>query len=334
MSDANPIGDWEESPDTFEPGSVSTEAPEPVAQEVNENAQLASNTHVDEPAEQAATEDDSADEVEAQSNEEEAEERDPKTGRYRAKKDRARPSDVGRINTLTKRLRETENQLKQLREQQQAANSPALPNLPQDIGPRPVIDDFADQEDPYTAHVLALAAYERKRERFEEKQNAYNEFMQQQQQAYAAELQNINVRHQQRLAMAAQADPTVPARLASVKDFIPPALDRAIMLDNDSASVALFLADHPAVLDEFTLLTASQQPDSVLVGKIQRMLRQRMNTAVSGSVTPSKMFVPAPRPPNPLRTAPMNTGNDQIPSDDNMSLDAHEKAFPVRGRRR
>ena len=325
MSEQESVGDWDESPDlTPDEGGTpvlavaETPAPETPAPEPEpEPEQTASESETEEAPET----------------------RDPRTGRYRAKKDRAKPGDVGRINeltrklrtteeTLTSKLRETEAELQRLRAER------TQPVPPASIGDEPTIEQFADKDDPYGSWQRALAAYDRKRERFDEQQQQF----QRQQEAYQAQQQQvltqISLSHQQRLAAAAAADPTVPQRLAQVQDYIPPALDHAIMLDSDSATVALFLADHPVVLDELLLMVGAQPYSEGLVGKVQRVLRQRMHTAGSGSVTPSRPFIPAPRPPNPLRTAPMNTGSGQVPADDNWSLEAHEKAFPARRRRR
>jgi hypothetical protein len=331
MSEDTHGGGWEESEDSAvavqePPASSPVPAPEPVHEPADDDEADVNDT----PTEAASDEDESEEMV-----------RDEK-GRYRykAKKDRAKPQDVGRINTLTKKLRTVEEELQRVRAQ---VPQPQAPAPPQELSPEPTIEQFGDKDDPYGAWQRALATWDRKREQAEAQYNGWQQHQQQAQAHQQQVLTQISTAHQQRLLAAVQVDPTAAQKLAQVKDYIPPALDVAIMLDDDSANVALFLADqnpvNRGILSEMVLLADSQPydktkpPPAELVGNIQRALRMRMNTAVSGSVTPSPLFVPAPRPPNPLRTAPMNTA-DLVPSDDNFSLEAHEKAFPVRRRRR
>ena len=314
MSEETHGGGWEESEDSSAVAVQDQSAPVTAPDEYQDSDDQEGDVHAP---------------VEA-SDEDEPATRDEK-GRYRKAAERAGPKDVGRINALTRKLRTAEEELQRVRAQVPQTPPPAPP--PQ-MAAEPTIEQFADRDDPYGAWQRALATWDRTRERVDEQTYQYQQRMQQhqyqQQQAQGA----ISAAHQQRILAAAAADPTVSARLSQVTEYIPQSLDEAIMLDNDSANVALFLADHQPVLDELTLLAAMQPYSSAVVGKIQRVLRQRMNAAGSGSASASPLFVPAPRPPNPLLTALINTGADMVPSDDNMSLEAHEKAFPVRRRRR
>ena len=261
--------------------------------------------------------------------------------RNRAKSQQAGPDDVPRIKELTRRLRQTEEQLQQVlaKSAPPAEVKPLVPAYqppPQMQAsftePEPTLEQFADKDDPYGAWQRALAKWDRKQEAAEAAATQQQAQFQRQTQQTQQYWDGVRLGHQQKLVAAVQANPQVAQVLQSVQVQPPPLLDLSIMLDSNSVDVALFLAKNPSVLDEFALMTAVQPVTEQNVAATQRLLRQRMSAVGSGSVASSPVLPPAPRPPNPLRTAPMKTG-EALPGDDD-SLEAHEKAFPIHGRRR
>ena len=246
----------------------------------------------------------------------------------------AREENVPRIRELTRRLRTVERELEAEKTAKQGPQSGPVYSLPSppapvNMGLEPEIEQFADRDDPYGSWQRALATYDRKKDAAEVFDQAEQQQFEQARQQVGAYWMNVRSTHQMRLAAAAQANPRVSQVLQSVQVKPPPLLDLSIMLDDDSANVAVFLADRPALLDELTLMTAKQPVTQENVAIMRRLLHQKMAAASSGSVASSQVLPPAPRPPNPLRTAPMTAG-DSLPSDGD-SLEAHERAFYQRG---
>lgn len=291
-------------------------------------------------------------EPESEFDEAERDERGKFKKRSRARSQQATPADVPVIQELTKLNREGRERLEQLattgapRVQKLAkeqlaiqdrlaeADAPraqepvySLPTPPARVyaGQEPSIEDFADRDDPYGAWQRALAKYDRQQEASE----AQAAYQQQQFQQTVAQTEQywVNVRqtHAQRLQMAVQANPRAAQVLQSVRIQPPPLLDLSIMLDNQSANVALFLASHPDQLDELTLLTASQPVNQQNVDIIRRKLQQMMAAGMTGAVASSPPPLKVPRPPTPVRTGPMKTGDTQ-PSDED-SLEDHASRY-------
>ena len=125
--------------------------------------------------------------------------------------------------------------------------------------------------------------------------------------------------------MAVQSNPAAAQVLQSVRIQPPPLLDLSIMLDNNSANVALFLASHPDKLDELTLITASQPVTQQNVEIIRRKLQQMMAAGTTGAVAASPQPLKVPRPPTPVRTGPMRTG--EAPPSDEESLEDHASRY-------
>jgi hypothetical protein len=257
--------------------------------------------------------------------------------RSRARSQDARPEDVPRIRELTKKLRTMEAEVAALKAPKTPAPEPVFalptPPVPAKGDPEPTLEQFADRDDPYGAWQRALAKWDRQQEQLQAESGKQQEQFQQTTTEAEAYWAGVFDQHKQRLTALVAQRPEAATALQSVKIQPPPLLDRAIMLDTNSAEVALYLASHPDKLDELTLMTTSQPVTQQNVEIIRRRLQQMMTAVSSGSVASSPLFVPAPRPPNPLRTAPMTTG-DPVPGDD-ASLESHERYFhQQRGRRR
>lgn len=273
--------------------------------------------------------------------------------RTRARSQQATPEDVPVIRELSKANREGRERLEQLaktgsprvqklaREQiaiqdqlAEAESAPkakepifVLPPAPRPVvgDPEPTIEDFADREDPYGAWQRALAKWDRQQEQREAEMRAQQARFQQTTQEAEHYWSTVRETHQQRLQAAVQANPQMAQVLQSVKVQPPPLLDVSIMLDNRGADMALFLASHPDELEELTLLTASQPVTQQNVEIIRRKLHRMMSVGTTGATTSSPSSIKVPRPPTPVRTGPMRSG-DSAPSDEE-SLEDHASRY-------
>jgi hypothetical protein len=272
--------------------------------------------------------------------------------RSRARSGHATPADVPVIQELTKANREGRERLEQLAKtgaprvqklakeqlaiQNQLAEADAAPPKPVFHVPppppangqlrEPQLGEFADKDDPYGAWQRALAKYDRQQEALEA--HAWAQQQQYQRTLHETEAYWVNVRqtHAQRLQAAVQANPQAAQLLQSVAVAPPPLLDLSIMLDNNSANVALFLASHPDELEELTLLTASQPVNQQNVDIIRRKLQRMMaSVGTTGAMAPSLLPSKVPRPPTPVRTGPMKTG--EAPPSDEESLEDHASRY-------
>jgi hypothetical protein len=268
-------------------------------------------------------------------------EADDKRTRHRAASQRARAEDVPRIAELTKNWRTEQDRVKQLEAELAKFKTTPPPPAPSRATSEttfeekePVLEDFADQPDPYTAWTRALGRYDRRREAFEAKQ---------------AEESSRNEREQTERAVA--RDAAYHARLAEyVKtkpDFgekfnavladvqeIPNLLERAIKDDDNGPAVLYHLLTHASDFDDMRLLTDGKPVTEQSVA----LLRRRLNTLVSrsqaaatGSAVATASPSLAPRPPNPVRTGPLKTGED--PPGDGHSISDHEKYWGPKARR-
>jgi hypothetical protein len=143
--------------------------------------------------------------------------------------------------------------------------------------------------------------------------------------------------HWQRMATAA-ADPAHQALVAQFQDdnrpITPAILQAVVRLGEQSAAVTLALLRTPGLLEELTLATYDRPATPDLVALVQRRLQSLgLSAATTGSATVPAMK-PAPRPPNPVRTAP-DAPPRELPGDD-ASLADHAAAFhqPRRSRLR
>lgn len=239
---------------------------------------------------------------------------------------------AARINKLTAEKIALTQRIEALEAKQQPPASPAqpvfaLPAAPRPLptDPEPTIEQFADQDDPYGAWQRALAKWDRQQESLQAVAGQQQQQFQQTAQQAEAYWTGVRQTHQARLQAAVQANPAAAQALQSVVVQPPPVLDLSIMLDTDSAAVALFLATHPTVLDEFVLMTAAQPVTEQTVAITRRLLRQRMSAGTTGSVAPSSLPTP-PRPPNPVRTGATRS-TSEAPGE-GASIADHAKYWP------
>ena len=322
------ITDWQTTSNVTEaPLSVPVDTPTPLAPESDSATAPESDEKPSEPQQEPK---------------EDAFERDAKARirRHKAKSQLASPEDVPRINELTRRLRETERLVEELRGKSAEKPSVSLPKpveTPSSGGfseTEPTLEQFADKPDPYAAYLRATAAYDRKKEAFEanlKAEQAKTESLQKQTQEQWAKISST---YQERASKFAAETKDFAERAAKApgKDTqMPPLLHAALMLDEKGPSRVLYLAEHADLLDELVLLTDGKPITDQTVAAAQRFLHSRMKDATTGSSTSAPLTL-APRPLNPVRTAP-TTPPEQLPGDD-ASLEEHEKVWGHRRRRR
>lgn len=268
--------------------------------------------------------------------------------RHRARSDRARPEDVPRIQKLTAKLREAERRLAELEakgtpkvEAPLVPPTPQIPNAPEArtfTEREPVIDDFANEADPYLALSRAYAKWDRRREAFEAEQAAttavatqatenavrqHEEWLRAAGAAYTAREQAFAGRtpdyHAKVQAIAASNGPATPLLLHS------------LLVSDNGPELVYYLATHPSVYDEMVLLTDGKPITEHSVALTQRQLTARSQAAQTGSVTAAPFVKSIPKPPNPVRTGPMKSGDD--PPGDGHSVADHARYWGPSARR-
>lgn len=244
---------------------------------------------------------------------------------------------AARINKLVAERNEMRDRLARLEAGQQQAkpSTPTQPYRPAPVTqfnkPEPTIDQFVDRDDPYGAHLRASMKWELEREAHEAAAQARSAYEGYQTRQAQDEYKRAEFSHQQRLVQAIAADPKVGQAIQAVQDSaraIPPLLDQTIVLDPNGVEIVVFLANHPAVLDEIALITAAQAVNETNVARTRRLLRQRMTAGVTGSVAPSPVLPTAPRPPNPVRTGSMRPSSES--PGEGASIADHAKYWPTR----
>lgn len=283
--------------------------------------------------------------------------------RRRAASQQATADDVPRIQELTRRLRETERERDAYKaggappaasngnghvpapEAPAQAAPPPAPAPRRDLPPppppfnlkEPEFSDFAASADPLRDYTKAMARFTHAEQQHE---YATRYYAHQQQRAAGqsdAELRDMTQAHWQRMAAIAN-DPQHAAVVTQFKDDsrpITPAVLQAIVRSGDqSAHLTLALLRQPGLLEELTLATYDKPATPDLVALVQRRLQSLgLSAAPTGSVT-APVSRPAPRPPNPVRTAPEAPPRG-LPGDD-ASMADHAAAFhkPQRSRLR
>lgn len=275
--------------------------------------------------------------------------------RHRSRKQLATPDDVPRIKELTRKLRETEEKLEKatasgtsldapavstpapssspaqaapvevapLKSVASAAPWPAVKDAKDD--PKPKADDFADWEE-YSDARAAWVARQQLREAYAQAIEAHRQ----------REVTTETAR------LAAQWKVSTAAAEAKYPDFkevaygptqIPQGsiIDAWILEHRSGADVLYHLQKNPADLQRLVGLPMLDQVEEL------SLLSQRLSPARSPDGTTGASAAPVsvqsvPRPPTPVRTGPMRTG-DELPGDDD-SLEAHEQAFYKDTRRR
>lgn len=289
--------------------------------------------------------------------------------RHRAASQKASAEEVEQINALTKELREAEAELLKVKPDAKAASprlvtlrrqiqgikaelaeaqpKPATPTVVAQPGTgapvrtpslqpftesEPTIEQFANEADPYAAWTRALARYDRKKETFE----AQQAYAQQQAQAQTAAQQAADAQLLETARARVQAFQAAhPDYAQKVQPFlqqygqVPELLGRAIQSSDKAPDLVYYFADHPQEFEEHLFDAFNKPADALAVAVLQRRLLARLAAVPTGSAPSPVSSVIAPRPPNPVRTAP-SMPRTELPGD-GSSLRDHAQAF---GRKR
>src|SRR5881394_426600 len=250
--------------------------------------------------------------------------------RHRAESAIAGPEDVPRIQQLTARLRAAEAERDALKAQtasvprDTAAQAPAQPAAPT---PKPTPDQFTD----YGEFIEALTDWKTDQKLTAAEQRR----AQAAQQAQAEqEARRIETSFNERKAAARQKYPDFDAVAINAPTRIPigSLIDAWVMEHPTGADVLYHLQKHPDDLDALLAQPVLEQAESLA------LLAQRFNghgrtaAAATGSA-PASSSSPVPKPPNPVRTGPLRSG-DEPPDEEAASLADHEKWYASRARRR
>jgi hypothetical protein len=267
--------------------------------------------------------------------------------RHRAQSQKAGPADVPRINELTRKLREAEAELARFRSTPAPTPSTDAPKPPIVAAaakpveapvsgftePEPVLDDFMQEADPYSAWQRAVGKYDRRKERWEEQQAAAvtaqttqaTERLQQQYQAHSTRLSAFIATHPD-FAQKVQASDAANREM-------PDLLQRAILEDDNGPAMLYAFASDPVFYDEMHLLSDGRPITESSVAILRRRLNAqltRTQAAATGSAAAMPTTSWTSRPPNPVRTSPLQTGDD--PPGDGHSLAEHAKHYSPKRR--
>jgi hypothetical protein len=267
----------------------------------------------------------------------------------RAAKQAARDTDVPRIRELTAKLRAAERERDQALGRTPAAeptapatagpqtNSPATtapprtaPVAPAPAGPSGLwaVPEEKDDPRPTDAEEYAEIVRWEARQQMREANRRHTETQQQQRQREVQ--QQIAVGWHQQVTAAMTKYPDFQAKAKIAEAYIPEGsvMDGWILSQPGGADLMYHLATH---LDELQTIKGMGPFEAA---RTLTLLQQRLTpdgeSAQTGSA-PAPPTLRAPRPPNPVRTGPMSTG-DEPPGAD-ASVADHERYF-YKSRRR
>lgn len=252
---------------------------------------------------------------------------DPRPSR-RAQSHRAGPDDVPRIQELTKKWRAEETARKaleakhaDLEAQIAALKKPAETPKPFD-DKAPKLEDFEKEDDPYGAFITAKVRYDLKKEQATAAQTDHQQAEQERQRADVAKVQKAYFDRAQAFAKT-----TVDFDAVVSKSTTPttPLLTAALLRDERGPEFVYTLARRPELLAELNFLTRGQDVSEDALADLRRVLASRISGASTGSpVTASTSYTP-PKPPNPVRTGPIQTVD--APPEQPTSIADHAKYF-------
>ena len=262
-----------------------------------------------------------------------------KPTRHRAPKDVATAEDVPRIRELTRKLREAESALETLRK-------PELPTpnsqdkKPAEITDKPswkVYEAKIGEQGGYADWGEAQDAYIDARDTWREQQTKKDS---QTAKVTEAETATADARkavledYHARVTEFMKTHPDFQEKLNAAGDLkLPPVLTETLITADNGPELVYHLATHPDLLDEIALLAVNlpvnEQSIALLHRRLTKSTAQAGNT---GSVAGTLKSLTPPRPPNPVRTGPIKTG-DEPPGDDS-SLADHERAYGQTRRRK
>lgn len=292
-------------------------------------------------------------------------------GRHRAQSQKATPADVPRINSLTKQLRAAQAELERLKgtgqqtQERQPSWSERTPQAetplvrsgsvrqpPAVVAPvsellkTPDVSKDPLREDEFFARYPdeAYGTYQRYLSRYAVVEHAESQRQAQSETQRTQIQQHVSDIGAERLK---QFGSDVGEFIATKPDFkakaeaagplmnipLPDLLTEALIASGPE--MYYHLISNPALLAEMHLLTRGAAVDESNVALVQRRLSSEFahaQAAVTGSVAVPQQRISAPRPPNPVRTGPMQTGGD--PPGDGHSLAEHAKHYDPKRQRR
>lgn len=284
----------------------------------------------------------------------------PTKPRHRAVSQKATPDDVDTITALTKELRDAEDALGikvekkdgeservyNLRRRVELAKALAKPKAVEQQKPAPLpvqqlpaafdeaeptIEAFASAPDPYTAWQRALGAYDRRKEAAEAVAKLATEQTEQQRAASVENKRRAYDGFNTRVTDFMKATPDYEAIVRAVERPVTYLMETAMVNDPDGPRFVYELARNPTLHDELFVLTDNKPVNRDTVASVQRLLHARMPAAPTGSAAPLTRPL-APRPPNPVRTAPSAHLPNKAPTD-TASLADHESFYGTARRR-
>jgi hypothetical protein len=202
--------------------------------------------------------------------------------------------------------------------------------------PEPKIDDFANEPDAYLALSRAWAKWDRRKETFEAEQEAAKQFNataeQQAKAAKEAYQTELLQGYASRVAAFTKTHPDFQTVIAKADRPITPLLERALLTADNGPQLVYTLATQPQLHDEAFLLTDGKPVTEQAVASTQRWLSKlSVPVVTTGATAGAAKPISTPRPPTPVRTGPIASGDD-LPGDES-SLAEHEKAFGPKRRR-
>jgi len=263
------------------------------------------------------------------------------TERRRSARQDATPADSPRIAELTRKWREAERRAEEA-ERRASVSSPtrepaAAPSAPFSEK-EPKIEDFASDPDPYTAYTKALVAHGLKQELHAAQQVFTQRQHAEAQQVAAAEGEKIASQVEANIAAFKAHTPDYDERVNAVDDIrYPNILGHVIVTSDNPAQLVYYFAtnvdDYVDTIGFASSLNFDEPSVALLRRRVNRYMRATdapPSNGATGASKPAAKVIVAPKPPTPVGTGPLKTG-DEPPGDNDMSLANHEKFF---GRKR
>jgi len=264
----------------------------------------------------------------------------------RSEKQRATREDSPRIQELTRKWREAERERDELR--QRLSTPPqteiARPGASSPSGtpfskPEPQQHEFVNEADPYVAWMDARQDWRLEKKLHEAREALTTQQRTDAQRAAAEEGQKHADALNSKIADFEKTHPDYWQRMEDMEDLkFPDVLGHAIVSVDNPPELAYYLATHPDDLVDLigfsSALDLSQESVALLRRRFSRYTRATDATpqGSTGAPKPAQTVIVAPKPPTPVRTGPLKTG-DEPPGDNDMSLANHEKFYGQRKRR-
>ncbi len=225
---------------------------------------------------------------------------------------------------------------------QDTFSAPAARTLQPFGEPAPRPEAFQNADDPAEAYYRAIAAHEFRKQIWDAQQHLQAQHSEQSHREALAAAETRRLSLNAKISEYERTAPDFWQRLDEVEDLkFPDLMGEAIARDVDNAPRLMYhLATHPDDLVDAIGYAASFADDfsESSVALVRRRLSRYLSSVQgAGSQTPTGAPAPAPsvtvapRPPTPVRTGPLKTG-DEPPGDDD-SLADHEKYFGRKRRR-